>query len=71
MFQFWRIMGKVTAIAKKELFYFWPFGLCAWLAGVVFIDRNNASKSYNILKETAELTQRDEVNEFSINFLSS
>mgnify|MGYP002715770427 CR=1 FL=1 len=61
MFQFWRIMGKVTAIAKKELFYFWPFGLCAWLAGVVFIDRNNASKSYDILKESAKLTKEDEV----------
>ncbi|KAK6641084.1 hypothetical protein RUM44_012785 [Polyplax serrata] len=64
MFQIWRVMGKVTAIAKKELFYIWPFGFCAWLAGVVFIDRTNASKSYNVLKETAKLTQRDETKLF-------
>lgn len=61
MFQVWRIMGKMTAIAKKELFYFWPFGFCAWLAGVVFIDRTNAPKSYGILMETAKLTMKDEV----------
>lgn len=59
MFNFWNVMGKCAAVAKKEVFYVWPFGIAAYLAGVVFIDRSSASKSYNKLNETSKLTQRD------------
>ncbi|KAL0276512.1 UNVERIFIED_CONTAM: hypothetical protein PYX00_004071 [Menopon gallinae] len=52
---YWHVMVKCAAIAKKELFYFWPFGLAAWLGGVVFIDRKKGSESYNTLFETAQL----------------
>jgi len=51
----------VAAIAKKEVFYVWPFGLCAWLGGVVFIDRSNPDKAYQTLKKTAELTGTEKV----------
>lgn len=61
MFNFWNVMGKCAAVAKKEIFYVWPFGLAAYLAGVVFIDRSSATKSYNKLNETSKLTQRDKV----------
>ncbi|XP_063634608.1 LOW QUALITY PROTEIN: putative 1-acyl-sn-glycerol-3-phosphate acyltransferase acl-1 [Cydia splendana] len=56
LFNVWEVVGKMTAIAKKEIFYVWPFGLAAYLAVVVFIDRSNAKKSYyEQLKVTSDV----------------
>ncbi|KAJ2946499.1 hypothetical protein O0L34_g12548 [Tuta absoluta] len=54
-FNIWEVAGKMTVIAKKEIFYVWPFGLTAYLAGVVFIDRNNSKKAYKTLEKTSEV----------------
>lgn len=40
MFDIWPVMNKCTVVAKKELWYAWPFGLAAWLCGLIFIDRS-------------------------------
>ncbi|KAG7197869.1 hypothetical protein KM043_001680 [Ampulex compressa] len=45
MFFLWPIMDKCTVVAKKEVFYAWPFGLGAWLCGLIFIDRMNSEKA--------------------------
>jgi len=40
-----------TVIAKKEIFWLWPFGLGSWLWGTVFIDRlhpDRAQKDLNM-----------------------
>ncbi|CAH0600617.1 unnamed protein product [Chrysodeixis includens] len=55
MFNIWEVVDKLAAIAKKELFYIWPFGLSAYLAGVVFIDRSNAKVAYKQLKTTSDV----------------
>ncbi|XP_026323351.1 1-acyl-sn-glycerol-3-phosphate acyltransferase alpha-like isoform X2 [Hyposmocoma kahamanoa] len=55
MFNIWHVANKVAAIARKEIFYVWPFGLAAYLAGVVFIDRNNSKDAYRQLKATSEI----------------
>ncbi|XP_013195390.1 1-acyl-sn-glycerol-3-phosphate acyltransferase alpha [Amyelois transitella] len=55
MFNIWHVADKVAAIARKEVFYVWPFGLAAYLAGVVFIDRNNSKDAYKQLKITSEV----------------
>ncbi|KAJ0181092.1 hypothetical protein K1T71_003177 [Dendrolimus kikuchii] len=55
MFNIWDVVDKIAAIAKKEIFYVWPFGLSAYLAGVVFIDRNDAKGAYRLLKLTSEV----------------
>nr|AGG55013.1 acyltransferase AGPAT5 [Heliothis subflexa] len=55
MFNIWEVVDKLAAIAKKELFYVWPFGLSAYLAGVVYIDRRNAKGAYKQLKITSEV----------------
>ncbi|XP_031769927.2 1-acyl-sn-glycerol-3-phosphate acyltransferase beta-like [Galleria mellonella] len=55
MFQLWHIAKNMTAIAKKEIFYVWPFGLAAYLAGVVFIDRSKAKNAYDTLKVTSDV----------------
>ncbi|XP_028169492.1 1-acyl-sn-glycerol-3-phosphate acyltransferase alpha-like [Ostrinia furnacalis] len=55
MFNIWHVADKVAAIARKEIFYVWPFGLAAYLAGVVFIDRNNSKDAYKQLKITSEV----------------
>ncbi|XP_071442358.1 1-acyl-sn-glycerol-3-phosphate acyltransferase alpha-like [Hetaerina americana] len=45
MFELWPVMEKCTVVAKKELLYAWPFGLAAWLCGLIFIDRFNSEKA--------------------------
>ncbi|KAJ8734693.1 hypothetical protein PYW08_013943 [Mythimna loreyi] len=55
MFNIWDVVDKMAAIAKKELFYIWPFGLSAYLAGVVFIDRSNAKEAYKQLQLISEV----------------
>lgn len=55
MFNIWHVADKVAAVARKEIFYVWPFGLAAYLAGVVFIDRNNSKDAYKQLEITSEV----------------
>jgi lysophosphatidate acyltransferase len=61
MFNIWNVMEKCAPVAKKELFYVWPFGLGAWLAGIVFIDRLNSSKAHNQLNRAAQLMKTHKV----------
>ncbi|KZC13289.1 1-acyl-sn-glycerol-3-phosphate acyltransferase alpha [Dufourea novaeangliae] len=49
LFQIWPVMEKCTVIGKKELFYAWPFGLAAWLCGLIFIDRMNSEKARTVM----------------------
>ncbi|XP_053665035.1 1-acyl-sn-glycerol-3-phosphate acyltransferase beta-like [Anopheles marshallii] len=37
----WNILRKVVPIAKLELLFLFPFGPCAWLGGVQYINRKN------------------------------
>ncbi|KAL0895853.1 hypothetical protein ABMA27_011877 [Loxostege sticticalis] len=55
MFNIWHVAYKMTAIAKKEVFYVWPFGLSAYLAGVVFINRSDAKNAYKQLEVTSKV----------------
>ncbi|XP_030022642.1 1-acyl-sn-glycerol-3-phosphate acyltransferase alpha [Manduca sexta] len=59
MFNIWEVVDKISAIAKKELFYVWPFGLSAYLAGVVFIDRKDAKGAYKQLQMTSEVMMKN------------
>ncbi|XP_067006856.1 1-acyl-sn-glycerol-3-phosphate acyltransferase alpha [Anabrus simplex] len=54
MFDIWPIMDKCTVVAKKELFYAWPFGLAAWLCGLIFIDRMNSDKARTVINRATE-----------------
>ncbi|CAK9812885.1 1-acyl-sn-glycerol-3-phosphate acyltransferase alpha [Anthophora quadrimaculata] len=49
MFQIWPVMEKCTVVGKKEIFYAWPFGLAAWLCGLIFIDRMNSEKARAVI----------------------
>lgn len=61
LFNIWHVPGKIAAVARKELFYVWPFGLSAYLAGVVFIDRNNSKDAYKALEATTEVMIKNKV----------
>jgi hypothetical protein len=64
MFNIWHVMDKCAPVAKKELFYVWPFGLGAWLAGVVFIDRLNSQKAHQQLSHASKLMKTHKVPNF-------
>lgn len=55
MFHMWPIMRKCTVIAKKELFYIWPFGLAAWLSGLIFINRMNSSEAKDTMNNCTDV----------------
>lgn len=62
MFEIWPVMGKCTVVAKKELFYAWPFGLAAWLCGLIFIDRLNSESSRQTINNSMDQLKKDKVN---------
>lgn len=61
MFEIWPVMGKCTVVAKKELFYAWPFGLAAWLCGLIFIDRLNSESSRQTINNSMDQLKKDKV----------
>jgi 1-acyl-sn-glycerol-3-phosphate acyltransferase len=57
----WRWSHLIAAVAKKEILYAGPFGVAAWLAGVVFIDRLNSDKARGQLEHSAQLMSKKNV----------
>lgn len=45
----WPVMQKCTVVAKRELFFAWPFGLAAWLCGLIFINRMQSDRARDCL----------------------
>ena len=63
MFDIWPVMEKCTVVAKKELFYAWPFGLAAWLCGLVFIDRLNTDKAREVINQATTKIKEKKVSQ--------
>ena len=62
MFNIWPVMEKCTVVAKKEIFYAWPFGLAAWLCGLIFIDRMNSEKARSDINTATKQIKEKKVN---------
>jgi lysophosphatidate acyltransferase len=58
--EIWPVMDKCTVISKKEIFYFWPFGLASWLWGTIFIDRLNVKSAQNTINKTGEVIRQNQ-----------
>lgn len=54
MFDIWPVMNKCTVVAKRELFFAWPFGLAAWLCGLIFINRMQSDRAREQLCKASE-----------------
>ncbi|KAG6801921.1 1-acyl-sn-glycerol-3-phosphate acyltransferase alpha [Apis mellifera caucasica] len=61
MFNIWPIMGKCTAVGKKEILYAWPFGLAAWFCGMIFIDRMNSEKAHSVINNAANYIKEKKI----------
>lgn len=59
-------MDKCTIIAKKELLYAWPFGLAAWLAGIIFIPRVQSDTAKAVMNEALTMIHAEKVSNFLI-----
>lgn len=46
-------MNKCTVVAKRELFFAWPFGLAAWLCGLIFINRMQSDSAREHLNKAS------------------
>lgn len=51
--------GKCTPLAKKEIFWTWPFGLSVWLCGITFIDRLNAERARGTIEMLANRINKE------------
>lgn len=54
-------MDRCTQVAKKSLFYTWPFGLACWLWGTIFIDRVNAEEAQQKINSTEHAIKNNNV----------
>lgn len=61
MFEIWPVMHKTTVVAKRELLYAWPFGVCAWLCGLIFIDRYKADESKLKMNKALERLKKQDI----------
>lgn len=52
-------MNRTTVVAKRELLFVGPFGIAAYLSGLIFIDRLNREKSMNTLNEAMEQLKKN------------
>lgn len=44
----------MTVVAKRSILYIFPFGVCAWLCGLVFIDRYAVQKAKTTMNKAME-----------------
>lgn len=49
----WPIIGRATAVAKRELLWVFPFGQASYLWGTLFIDRSNKKEAFDKLNQEA------------------
>lgn len=61
MVYMWPVFCKISAIAKKELFYAMPFGFTAWLCGTRFIDRSNPQKAKDSMNAALNYCKENKV----------
>jgi len=47
-------MGKTTVIARMLLLFAGPYGPCAWLAGLVFINKDSPDKGIKKMNDAME-----------------
>lgn len=47
-------MNKTTVISRMLLLFAGPFGICAWLAGLIFINKNSTDGCVNKINEAVE-----------------
>lgn len=50
----WSVIGRPTQISKKEILYFFPFSLSAYLWGTIFVDRQNHKSALKIINQQTE-----------------
>lgn len=53
--------ARTTALAKKEVKYMGPFGLAAWLSGLIFVDRSNHKSAISTMKYVASVIKERKV----------
>lgn len=51
----------MTAISKRELFYYFPFGPGAWLCGLRYIDRSSTKRAYETLLSVTKLMTEEKI----------
>lgn len=61
MFDIWPVMNKCTVVAKREILYAWPFGLAAWLCGLIFIDRMHTDRARDKLTKASDFIKTDQI----------
>lgn len=60
----WPVMNRTTVVAKRELLFIWPFGISAWLCGLIFINRYKADSAKNTMNNAMDKLKREKIKLF-------
>ncbi|XP_045452623.1 1-acyl-sn-glycerol-3-phosphate acyltransferase alpha-like [Melitaea cinxia] len=52
--QLWHTWKDAALVVKKEIFYFWPFGLIIYLSDSIFVDRKNPKAANQLLMKKSK-----------------
>ncbi|KAG8239870.1 hypothetical protein J437_LFUL019468 [Ladona fulva] len=64
MISIWDRLHPMAAVIKKEVFYVWPFGLAAYLAGSIYIDRSRGRTALYSIESCAHRVAKDKIKMF-------
>ncbi|XP_071445372.1 1-acyl-sn-glycerol-3-phosphate acyltransferase alpha-like [Hetaerina americana] len=55
----WESFHPMAVVIKKEVFYVWPFGLAAYLAGAIYVDRSRGKNAFYSIEASAQRAAQD------------
>jgi lysophosphatidate acyltransferase len=64
MYQLFNVIPNFTGLAKREIFYFFPFGPASWLMGVLYVNQKNNKSAYDTLAHCKKLMNEKNVKIF-------
>ncbi|XP_071439797.1 1-acyl-sn-glycerol-3-phosphate acyltransferase alpha-like isoform X2 [Hetaerina americana] len=57
----WESFHPMAVVIKKEVFYVWPFGLAAYLAGAIYVDRSRGKNAFYSIEASAQRAAQDKI----------
>lgn len=56
--EIWPVMNKTTVIARMLLLFAGPYGVAAWLAGIIYINKSSKGGGVNKMNEAVEYLKK-------------
>ncbi|XP_046399110.1 1-acyl-sn-glycerol-3-phosphate acyltransferase beta-like [Ischnura elegans] len=64
LMHFWPRFHPMAAVIKKEVFFVWPFGLAAYFAGSIYVDRSRGKTAFYSIEASAQRAAKENIKMF-------